>query len=148
MTLQRNMYGLHAPVRQMMERSICRQVRPPFYFRAAAHVHLTLMLYTQTPTPVNLGGIARPSNIHLDILMGRDEEVGPSDIYIGARCHCLFHTLPVNSPVSDVVRTQIVKRQPSSATSMSRWRRSCGCRDSRLLAHAPSPSLHFVITTM
>ncbi|GAA6004404.1 Ump1p [Rhodotorula paludigena] len=64
MTLQRNMYGVHAPVRLMMERQ----------------------LVSSAPTPMSLGlpgsGFTKPGNIHLDILMGRDEEIRPQDVLI------------------------------------------------------------------
>ncbi|GAA5942688.1 Ump1p [Sporobolomyces koalae] len=60
MTLERNMYGLHAPVRQMMERQ----------------------LVSQTPTPLHLGGFSKASNLGLDILMGKDEEISPQDVLV------------------------------------------------------------------
>lgn len=60
------MYGLHAPVRLEMERQLV----------AAA------------PTPLSLGlpgsGFTRPGNLGLDILTGRDEEIRPEDVLIGA----------------------------------------------------------------
>ncbi|KAG6918687.1 hypothetical protein DXG01_012505 [Tephrocybe rancida] len=59
LTLQRNIYGLHAPMRLMMERKIVTQGTNPF---AAAMA---------------------PSNLHLDILMGRDETIEPVDIFLG-----------------------------------------------------------------
>ncbi|GAA6009121.1 hypothetical protein JCM11491_005757 [Sporobolomyces phaffii] len=62
MTLERNMFGLHAPVRQMMERQ----------------------LVAQSPTPIHVGsgGFTRPSNLGLDILMNRDDELSPGDVLI------------------------------------------------------------------
>ncbi|BGP43087.1 hypothetical protein JCM10449v2_007102 [Rhodotorula kratochvilovae] len=64
LTLERNMYGLHAPVRLGMERA----------------------LVSSAPTPMSLGlpgaGFTRPGNLHLDILMGRDEEIRPEDVLI------------------------------------------------------------------
>ncbi|GJE96798.1 proteasome maturation factor UMP1 [Phanerochaete sordida] len=53
LNMQRNVYGLHAPVRQLMERSI-----------VSFNPHM--------PT-------YRTTNVHLDILMGRDETVEPAD---------------------------------------------------------------------
>ncbi|GAA5877950.1 hypothetical protein JCM3774_004764 [Rhodotorula dairenensis] len=64
LTLERNMYGLHAPVRLEMERQLV----------AAA------------PTPLSLGlpgaGFTRPTNLGLDILTGRDEQITPQDVLI------------------------------------------------------------------
>ncbi|KAK4055441.1 hypothetical protein OIO90_003279 [Microbotryomycetes sp. JL221] len=60
MTLQRNMFGLHAPVRLQMERAIVKQ----------------------TPSVASFNGVLRPSNLHLDILTGRDESIDASDVYI------------------------------------------------------------------
>ncbi|GAA5871192.1 hypothetical protein JCM8547_001482 [Rhodosporidiobolus lusitaniae] len=66
MTLQRNMFGLHAPVRLMMERSLVQQSPAPFSLSG-------------------LGGFTRPSNLALDILTGRDEEIRPEDVLVD-RC--------------------------------------------------------------
>ncbi|GJJ07090.1 hypothetical protein Clacol_001289 [Clathrus columnatus] len=59
LTLQRNLFGLHMPVRQMMERK----------------------LVASTPHMPALPGF--DSNIHLDVLMGRDETLHVSDIFGG-----------------------------------------------------------------
>ncbi|KIP05787.1 hypothetical protein PHLGIDRAFT_19616 [Phlebiopsis gigantea 11061_1 CR5-6] len=53
LNLERNVYGLHAPVRKLMERNL-----------VSWNPHM--------PT-------YRSSNIHLDILMGRDETIEPAD---------------------------------------------------------------------
>ncbi|TNY22607.1 proteasome maturation factor UMP1-domain-containing protein, partial [Rhodotorula diobovata] len=62
LTLARASYGLHAPVRLGMERALVQQA----------------------PTPLSLGlpgaGFTKPGNLHLDILMGRDEEIRPEDV--------------------------------------------------------------------
>lgn len=58
LTLKRNIYGIHAPMRLLMERKIVSQTHP---FAAAMS----------------------PSNLHLDILMGRDETIEPADIFLG-----------------------------------------------------------------
>jgi len=57
LSMQRNIYGLHAPMRSLMERKI-----------VADAPHLPTMHY---------------SNLHLDILMGRDETIEPADIFLG-----------------------------------------------------------------
>ncbi|KAF8491304.1 proteasome maturation factor UMP1 [Gautieria morchelliformis] len=57
MTMQRNLFGLHLPVRQMMERKA-----------VAANPHMPALAQTQ-------------SNIHLDILMGRDETLDVADVF-------------------------------------------------------------------
>ncbi|KAG5646862.1 hypothetical protein DXG03_001938 [Asterophora parasitica] len=58
LTVQRNIYGMHAPMRLLMERKIVAQTSP---FVAAMS----------------------PSNVHLDILMGRDAAIAPADIFLG-----------------------------------------------------------------
>ncbi|KAF8976312.1 proteasome maturation factor UMP1 [Cyathus striatus] len=58
LTLQRNIYGMHAPMRLLMERKI-----------VTAGSHLPVM---------------PQSNLHLDILMGRDELIDTADIFLGA----------------------------------------------------------------
>ncbi|RDB28554.1 putative proteasome maturation factor ump1 [Hypsizygus marmoreus] len=58
LTLQRNIYGLHVPMRLMMERKIVAS--------------------TSTFTSA-----MSPSNVHLDILMGRDESIEPADVFLG-----------------------------------------------------------------
>ncbi|TDL28935.1 hypothetical protein BD410DRAFT_760702 [Rickenella mellea] len=55
LNLQRNLHGMHAPIRQLMERKI-----------VATNLHMPAMAQ---------------SNVHLDILMGRDETIGPADIF-------------------------------------------------------------------
>ncbi|KAF8446336.1 proteasome maturation factor UMP1-domain-containing protein [Boletus edulis BED1] len=57
LTMLRNLYGVHAPGRLLMERKI-----------VAANPHMP-----------GMGG----SNIHLDILMGRDETLDPADFFLG-----------------------------------------------------------------
>lgn len=113
MTLQRNMYGLHAPVRQMMERQLVSQVRlavraPPFRFGLTKTAPFTL----QSPAPLSLGGFMRPSNIHLDILTGNDETINFGDVLTGAsRCshrvlnHVLLMSRPIISLRTDRVQT-------------------------------------------
>ncbi|CAD6574402.1 MAG: hypothetical protein CYPHOPRED_005414 [Cyphobasidiales sp. Tagirdzhanova-0007] len=58
-TLQRQLYGVHMPVRQLMERSIVGQVRNP---------HM----------PVR-GAI---SNLHIDILTGNDELLQTNNLFL------------------------------------------------------------------
>ncbi|KAI5120238.1 hypothetical protein M0805_000052 [Coniferiporia weirii] len=55
LTLQRNIYGVHAPVRLMMERKI-------------------------VSTNMHMPALSR-SNLHLDILMGRDEMLDFGDVF-------------------------------------------------------------------
>ncbi|GLB36578.1 putative proteasome maturation factor UMP1 [Lyophyllum shimeji] len=58
LTFKRNIYGMHAPMRLLMERKIVSQTHP---FAAAM----------------------ASSNLHLDILMGRDETIEPADVFLG-----------------------------------------------------------------
>lgn len=73
LNMQRNVYGLHAPVRQLMERSIVSFVSVTVLHRGGASVaHALSMQNPHMPT-------YRTTNVHLDILMGRDETVEPAD---------------------------------------------------------------------
>jgi len=56
LTLERNLFGMHAPMRRLMERKIVSNT--PMYG-------------------------APQTNLHLDILMGRDEIIEPSDVFLG-----------------------------------------------------------------
>jgi len=57
LTMQRNIYGIHAPVRLLMERKLVSH-NPSF--------------------------MGRPrSNLHLDILMGNDETISVADVFFG-----------------------------------------------------------------
>ncbi|EGG00185.1 uncharacterized protein MELLADRAFT_93810 [Melampsora larici-populina 98AG31] len=58
LTMQRDLYGMGAPLRLMMERDLVRQ------------------------NTIALPGRVQPSNIHLDILMGRDETINESDMFL------------------------------------------------------------------
>ncbi|KAL1688051.1 proteasome maturation factor UMP1-domain-containing protein [Schizophyllum commune] len=58
LNMQRNVYGMHAPMRLLMERKIVTQGMQ------------------------SLPGMPQ-SNLHLDILMGRDETIEPADIFLG-----------------------------------------------------------------
>lgn len=52
-----------------------------------------MSLHLQAPTPINLGGFTKPSNLHLDILLGKDEEINVGDIYIGTwSLSCFWNT--------------------------------------------------------
>ncbi|KAF8845468.1 hypothetical protein BDN67DRAFT_941451 [Paxillus ammoniavirescens] len=57
LTMMRDLYGVHAPARLLMERKI-----------VASNPHIPGM---------------GQSNIHLDILMGRDEMLEPADLFLG-----------------------------------------------------------------
>ncbi|MBW0478002.1 hypothetical protein O181_017717 [Austropuccinia psidii MF-1] len=57
-TLQRDIYGSAFPLRQMMERDLIKR------------------------DSVRLPGQPKPSNLHLDILMGRDEMIAEEDAFL------------------------------------------------------------------
>lgn len=59
LTIQRNTYGMHAPMRLLMERKLVAQ-----------NPHM--------PAFTQVNGA---SNVHLDILMGRDELIEPHDVF-------------------------------------------------------------------
>lgn len=61
------------------------------------------------------------SNIHLDILMGRDESLDVSDFFGGARSTNPFDFIKYLSPFLKVWRVN------HRWTSTARWRRSYGC---------------------
>ena len=42
---------------------------------------------------------APQSNLHLDILMGRDEVIEPSDVFLGDISHCVIYNLFVSSSI-------------------------------------------------
>lgn len=73
MTLERNMFGLHAPVRQMMERQLVQQANG---------------------NNLDIGGMRNCTNLGLDILRGVDEEIGPRDVLIGTNILSLPHLSP------------------------------------------------------
>jgi proteasome maturation protein len=71
LNLQRSLYGMHLPVRQLMERKV---------------VGMVWSMSTISVTLINVfqGGIpGSRSNIHMDILMGRDESLDVGDFYGG-----------------------------------------------------------------
>jgi len=69
LTLERNLFGMHAPMRRLMERKIVANA--PMYSGPQA-------------------------NLHLDILMGRDEVIEPSDVFLG------METGPVLNPHNEM----------------------------------------------
>jgi len=71
LTLERNLFGMHAPMRRLMERKIVANT--PMYG-------------------------APQINLHLDILMGRDEVIEPSDVFLG------METGPSLDPHSELQR--------------------------------------------
>ncbi|KDR85243.1 hypothetical protein GALMADRAFT_233988 [Galerina marginata CBS 339.88] len=64
LTLERNIYGMHAPMRRLMERKI-----------VGSTTH-------SLSTP--------QTNLHLDILMGRDELIEPADVFLGMETGPVF----------------------------------------------------------
>lgn len=70
----RNLYGLHAPARLLMERKIVAAVRSCDRDTLSAN-----STCAQNP---HMPGMGR-SNIHMDILMGRDETLDPADFFLG-----------------------------------------------------------------
>ncbi|KAH9046447.1 proteasome maturation factor UMP1 [Lactarius hengduanensis] len=71
LTMHRNIYGLHAPVRQLMERKIVSYVGFLSFFRGQTN------FTAQNP---HMPAMPR-SNIHLDILEGRDETLDVADFF-------------------------------------------------------------------
>ncbi|SCV69574.1 BQ2448_2594 [Microbotryum intermedium] len=83
LTLQRQMFGLHMPVRQMMERTIVKQVshtRPTLSSHYLRTILMNRARVSQSVVPRSLGGFTRPSNLHLDILLGKDEQIDVADV--------------------------------------------------------------------
>jgi hypothetical protein len=70
----RTVYGMHAPMRLLMERKIVQPVRLPVFKG---------MIIANTPRqPPSFPGMPQ-SSLHLDILMGRDELIEPADVFLG-----------------------------------------------------------------
>ncbi|TEB39129.1 hypothetical protein FA13DRAFT_1808940 [Coprinellus micaceus] len=59
LNLQRNVHGMHLPMRVLMERKLVA-TQPNF-----------------------MGSLMGTSNVHLDVLMGRDETIEPADVFLG-----------------------------------------------------------------
>jgi len=76
LTLERNLYGMHAPMRRLMERKIVASTVPTFS--------------------------GPQTNLHLDILMGRDELIEPADVFLGAESVPAFD---VHKEVQKTVRS-------------------------------------------
>lgn len=73
MSMLRNLYGVHAPARLLMERKIVAAVS------SRDHNAICMLKCSQNP---HMPGMGR-SNVHLDILMGRDETLDPQDFFLG-----------------------------------------------------------------
>jgi proteasome maturation protein len=68
---------MHAPLRRLMERKIVAQVcHPTLLCNSLFGVLITVL---QTPHTLS----APNTNLQLDILMGRDETIDVSDIFLG-----------------------------------------------------------------
>ncbi|KAF8203756.1 proteasome maturation factor UMP1 [Pholiota molesta] len=76
LTLERNLFGMHAPMRRLMERKIVGTL------------------------PHTLS--APQTNIHLDILMGRDETIDAADVFLGRETGPIFD---VHNEIQKKVRT-------------------------------------------
>lgn len=63
LTLQRQLYGLHAPIRRLMERDIVANSALPQTYGTA---------------------FLKPTNLSLDILLGKDETIEIKDVLIGS----------------------------------------------------------------
>lgn len=75
LTMMRNTHGLHAPIRMLMERRIVAAVSILYKSRhplliAPQNPHMSLLPQT---------------NLHLDILMGRDETIETADVFAGKK---------------------------------------------------------------
>ena len=71
----RNLYGMHAPARLLMERKIVAAVS------SRDHDAISADGAARAQNP-HMPGMGR-SNIHLDILIGRDETLHPADFFLG-----------------------------------------------------------------
>jgi proteasome maturation protein len=72
--MHRNVYGVHAPIRLLMERKIVSRVR------RYSTLHTIALIPVQNP---HMPAFPQ-SNLHLDILMGRDEILDTPDFMGGA----------------------------------------------------------------
>ena len=76
LTLDRDLYGLHMPMRRLMERKIVTDVSRHVFMDASV---LPIFIFVKQPHKF----IAPQSNLHLDILMGRDESIDFADVFLG-----------------------------------------------------------------
>ena len=77
LTMMRNLHGLHAPMRTLMERKMVTMV-------SGLSFALGVLWCSFKPWKNPHMPAFPQSNIHLDILMGRDEVVEPGDVFGGA----------------------------------------------------------------
>lgn len=81
MTLQRNIYGIAMPLRQLMERDmVLSTVGDPAFASALVSLKWISPVRPQSMPP--LPGQARTSDIHMDILTGKDESLDIADAFL------------------------------------------------------------------
>ena len=73
--MYRDIYGLHAPLRLMMERKVVSTVSTLYYLLFGTVITSEQSIHTS---------VLPRSNVHLDVLMGRDESLDAVDIFDGS----------------------------------------------------------------
>lgn len=86
---------MHAPVRTLMERKLVGHVRPSSPSIPSSTLYFLAQLTGRVPYPQNPHMPAlRTSNLHLDILMGRDDTLEPADFMMpGTFCLVMIDIL-------------------------------------------------------
>ena len=76
--MQRDVYGLHMPMRQLMTRKLVA-------YASVASIVVTqrVLMITIVQNPHMPAYAASKGNFHLDILMGRDTFIDESDVFEG-----------------------------------------------------------------
>lgn len=74
LNLKRDAYGIHLPMRLLMERKLVSPVR---------FILFILFVNQCVPSQNPHMPVLPRSNLHLDILMGRDEVIEPVDVFGG-----------------------------------------------------------------
>jgi Proteasome maturation factor UMP1 len=130
LTMLRNAFGMHAPIRLLMERKIVGSVNISFL---SFRIFLLMSFRQNGYLPA-----MQKSNLHLDILMGRDEMIEPADIFGGACCRSLLHLAmscnfhirirnrkPDGYSQRDGKEASIVMLGPSVCTVFIKWFGDC-----------------------
>jgi hypothetical protein len=112
LNLQRNVFGIHAPMRLLMERKLVARVR----LRSPLSPPSLRSSLLQSPAVPGM----HQSNVHLDILMGRDETIHISDV-------CLGQSLALSPSLLALIQPSQEWNVLLPSICTQRWRRRCAC---------------------
>lgn len=80
LNLARQAYGMHAPIKLMMERNIVEKVKTTLYLND----YTNIIQRQRVP-------VMPSSNLHLDILLGKDETIDYEDFLNGKYTSAILH---------------------------------------------------------